>query len=97
MKTSTTGNIFNTTFASTKTAHTKKSGKWIRQFVGGLATSVCLSLIPALEAKASFSFTKIADNQSDFSSVSTSPAINDSGTVAFGCDSKWRQSGNLYQ
>jgi hypothetical protein len=83
MKTSTTENIFNRTFASTKAACAEKSGRWIRQFVGGLAASVCLSLIPALEAQASFSFTKIADNQSDFSSVSTSPAINDSGTVAF--------------
>ena len=83
MKTSITENIFNRTFISTKTAYAEKSERWIRQFVGGLAASVCLSLIPALEAKASFSFTKIADNQSDFSSVSASAAINDSGTVAF--------------
>ncbi|MDF5724486.1 MAG: hypothetical protein PUP91_29305 [Rhizonema sp. PD37] len=35
------------------------------------------------DAEASFSFTKFADNQSDFSSISASPVINDSGTVAF--------------
>ncbi|MDF5722169.1 MAG: hypothetical protein PUP91_17115 [Rhizonema sp. PD37] len=82
MKTSTIENIFNRKFISSKTADTENSGRWIRQFVGTLTASICLSLIP-LEALASFSFTKIADNQSDFSSVSSSPAINDIGTVAF--------------
>ena len=36
---------------------------YMRQVVGGLALSACLTLLAASEALASFSFTKIADTR----------------------------------
>ncbi len=47
-------------------------------------TGLCLSLLTTGAARAaSFTFTKIADTSSTFSSFFTSPSINDAGTVAF--------------
>ncbi|MBD2776864.1 DUF7453 family protein [Iningainema tapete] len=58
--------------------------RWIRQISGGMALSLCLGLLSATQAiAASFSFTKIADNRTNFQSFSREVAINDSGTVAF--------------
>ena len=83
MKASTNKLSLDRTLASPKAATIEKLGRWIPQVGRGLGISICLSLLAASEALASFSFTKIADTHSGFTSVSSGAAINDSGTVAF--------------
>ena len=83
MKASTNKKSLDRTLASPKAATIEKLGRWIPQVGRGLGISICLSLLAASEALASFSFTKIADTHSGFTSVSSGAAINDSGTVAF--------------
>ena len=63
---------------------TNKWFRWMGWVSGGLALSFCYCALAATQVvAANFSFTKIADTRNDFSSVSTTTAINDSGTVAF--------------
>ncbi len=63
---------------------TQKMKRWIQQVSGGLVFGLSLSMLGVTPAMAgSFSFTKIADNQSEFTTIYNSAAINDHGTVAF--------------
>ena len=63
---------------------TQNIKRWMQLLSGGLVFGLSLSMLGVTPAMAgSFSFTKIADNQSEFTSISTGAAINDHGTVAF--------------
>lgn len=55
----------------------------VKRFSMAMAVAIFLSLITAIKAHASFTFTKIADTESNFSSLGFFPAINNNGTVVF--------------
>ncbi len=66
------------------TMGTHKLKRSLLQICTGVAAGLCLSLLAVSEAiAANFSFTRIADTRSEFTSILNGVAINDSGTVAF--------------
>ena len=70
-------------FDNSASVFTQKMKRWIQLLSGGLVFGLSLSMLGVTPAMAgSFTFTKIADNQGEFTSIGSS-AINDSGTVAF--------------
>ena len=63
---------------------TQNIKRWMQLLSGGLVFGLSLSMLGVTPAMAgSFSFTKIADNQSEFTRFPADLAINDHGTVAF--------------
>ena len=64
---------------------TNQTNRWLRGVSGAIALSLGMSMLAVSQALAgSYSFTKITDNQSDFTSISNKgAAINDNGTIAF--------------
>ena len=71
-------------FDNSASVFTQNIKRWIQQVSGGLVFGLSLSMLGVTPAMAgSFSFTKIADNQSEFTYITSGAAINDSGTVAF--------------
>ncbi len=71
-------------FDNSASVFTQKMKRWIQLLSGGLVFGLSLSMLGVTPAMAgSFTFTKIADNQGEFTSIGSSGAINDNGTVAF--------------
>ncbi|TBR61258.1 exosortase [Westiellopsis prolifica IICB1] len=55
----------------------------IKQFLTATLISFSISLFAVCEARASFTFTKIADTKDGFTALGSYPAINNDGTVVF--------------